>query len=159
MDRTPLDTTPVADLDAGTITRTVLVRAPKQETWEALTDPEAIGQWWGMPADVPGGMREGATGTLEWRDHGLMPIRVARFDVPTRFDLVWGQLGEEEPGETASLVQFTLDDDGQGRTLVTVLESGFRHLPTAERRAAMDDNVGGWIQVLDSFVAHVEARA
>ena len=82
-----------------------------------------------------------------------------RFDEPSHFDLLWGELGDEEPGETASLVQFSLAPDGPDRTLVAVVESGFTHLDTAARRAAMEDNVTGWTLVLDAFVRHAETVA
>lgn len=151
-----MDTEATADLDNGTITRSVLVGAPLQQTWDALTDPEAIEQWWGHPAVFPGGVRQDATGTFEWVGHGLMPMRVERFDPPRHFDLRWGELGDDVPGENASLVQFTLEPRDADHTVVTVVENGFTHLQTAERRAAMEENVKGWTLVLDSFVKHIE---
>lgn len=153
-----MDTTPTADFEAGRITRTVRVAASQRETWAALTDPAAIEQWWGHPAVFPDGVREGAEGTFEWVGHGLMPMRVERFDEPHHFDLLWGDVGTDAPGEDASLVQFTLEPEGPDHTLVTVVESGFDRLETADRRAAMEENVKGWTNVLDSFVAHVEGQ-
>lgn len=147
---------PVVDEGAGRITRTVLVGASPEVTWEALTDPAAIESWWGHPAVFPDGIREGASGTFEWVGHGLMPMRVERHEAPSRFDLLWGELGDETPGEDASLVEFTLVPVGSDRTLVTVVETGFRDPDVARRRAAMEENVTGWTLVLDSFVRHVE---
>lgn len=152
-----MDDSAKADLEAGTITRTVAVAASQQRTWEALTDPAAIEQWWGHPAVFRDGVHEGAGGTFEWVGHGLMPMRVERYDPPHRFDLRWGDLGDAEPGEDATLVQFSLVPDGPGRTLVTVVESGFDRLGTAERRAAMEENVKGWTLVLDGLVRYVES--
>ncbi len=152
-----MDTNATADLNTGTITRTVAVAAPQQRTWEALTDPAAIEQWWGHPAVFPDGIHAGALGTFEWVGHGLMPMRVERFDAPHHFDLLWGELGDAEPGENASLVRFSLVPDGPERTVVTVVESGFDRLGTAERRAAMEENVKGWTLVLDGFVRYVES--
>lgn len=154
-----MDTTAHADLDAGRITRTVVVAASQQATWETLTDPAAIERWWGHPAEFPGGMQEGALGTFEWVGHGRFPMRVSVFDAPDHFDLVWGALGDEEPGDDASLVQFSLVAEGPDRTLVTVVESGFDRLDAAERRAAMEENVKGWTEVLDALVRDVEGRA
>lgn len=152
-----MDNHVTADLEAGSITRTVAVAASQQRTWEALTDPAAIEQWWGHPAVFPEGMREGARGTFEWVGHGLMPMRVERYDAPHYLDLRWGELGDSEPGEDASLVQFSLVPDGPERTLVTVVESGFDRLGSAERRAAMEENVKGWTLVLDGFVHYVQS--
>lgn len=154
-----LDTTAKADLDSGTITRTVVVRASQRHTWDTLTDPSTYETWWEHPTTFSDGMAEGASGTLEWIGHGLFPLRIQRFEPPTHFEFLWGDLGHTEPDDNASLVQFSLAADGPDRTLVTVVESGFTHLPAAERRAAMEDNVHGWTRVLDSFVEYVGARA
>lgn len=147
---------PIADVESGRITRSVLVRAPQQTTWDVLTDPVAIEQWWGHPARFPGGLREGAEGTFEWTGHGLMPMRVERFDAPAVLELLWGELGEETPGDDASLVQFRLSPVGPDRTLVTVVEHGFTHLDDAGRRAAMEENVTGWTNVLNALVTYAE---
>lgn len=149
---------PHADLDAGRITRSVLVRAPQQTTWDVLSDPSTIGEWWGHPAVFPDGMRPGASGTFEWVGHGLFPMRVTRAEAPSRLDLLWGQVGDETPGEDASLVQFTLTPVGTEQTLVTVVETGFREADVAARRAAMEENVSGWRLVLDALVRYVEAQ-
>lgn len=150
---------PVADLDAGRIVRTVLVRAPRPVTWSVLTDPEAIEAWWGHPARFEDGIRTGAAGTFEWTGHGLMPMVVERADGPERLELRWGGLGEAGPGPDASLVCFALAPVGGDRTLVTVTETGFSGLEGAGRAAAMQDNVAGWTGVLDGLVRHVEQVA
>ncbi len=154
-----MDRNAIADFEAGTIARSVVVAASQQQTWDALTDPEAIAQWWGHPAVFPEGVHEGATGTFEWVGHGLMPMRVERYDEPCHFDLLWGELGDAEPGESASLVRFSLVADGPQRTIVTVVESGFDRLEQAQRRAAMEENVRGWVLVLDGFVRYVEGAS
>lgn len=153
-----MDTRPEPDFEAGRITHTVSVPASRHVTWTELTNPASIEQWWGHPADFPGGMREGARGTFEWVGHGLMPMHITRMEAPAHFDLLWGELGDTEPGENASPVHFTLREDGSEQTLLTVVESGFDRFPTDERQAALDENVKGWSMVLDSFVKYVEGR-
>lgn len=149
--------TPHTDIDAGRIVRSVLVRAPRQVAWEALVDPAAIEAWWGHPAVFPDGMRAGSAGTFEWVGHGLMPMVIERFDPPRSFHLRWGDLGEESPGDDASLVEFSLASAGPTSTLVTVVETGFDHLDGAAKRAAIEENVGGWTMVLDGYVRYAEA--
>lgn len=150
-------TRPTSDLDAGLISRTVLVRAPQDVTWDVLTDEAAIEAWWGHPARFPGGgLRAGASGTFEWTGHGLMPMVVERFDAPAQLDLRWGGLGDDTPGPEASLVEFHLAPVGADRTLVTVVETGFGHLDAAARRAAMEQNVTGWTHVLDGLARHTD---
>lgn len=145
---------PQSDLDRGMITHNILVDADISTVWATLTSESAIEAWWGHPARFPGGIREGAAGTFEWRDHGFMPMRVERLEEPHRFDLLWGELGDDEPGPDASYVAFTLMP-AEGATVITVVETGFDSLDTAKRRAAMEENVKGWQAVLDSLAAHI----
>lgn len=148
----------VADLEAGTIIRTVLIGADRATAWSALTTPASIEAWWGHPAVFPDGVRPGSLGTFEWVGHGLFPVRIDRLEEPHRFVMTWGELGEPTPGPTATLVTFTLTGAGE-RTLVTVVETGFENQEAAARRAAMEGNVEGWNAVLDSFARFAEAQA
>lgn len=148
----------VADLDAGTITRTILVEADRATAWAALTTPASIESWWGHPAIFPDGVRPGSLGTFEWVGHGLFPVTIDALDEPERFVMAWGELGESTPGPTATQVTFTLTEAGD-HTLLTVLETGFENHEAAARRAAMEGNVEGWNAVLDSLAAFVEGRS
>lgn len=154
----PEGRTAIADLEAGTITRTVLVEADRESTWSALTTLDSIGAWWGHPADFPDDVRPGSLGTFEWVGHGSFPVLIDTVDEPGRFALTWGELGETTPGATATHVTFTLTSAGD-RTLLTVVETGFENRESAARRAAMEGNVEGWNLVLDSFVRFVAERS
>ncbi|WP_420115181.1 SRPBCC domain-containing protein [Pseudactinotalea sp.] len=150
--------TAVADLDAGTITRTVLVDADQARAWSALTAPASIEAWWGHPAVFPDGVQPGSLGTFEWVGHGLFPVHIDALEEPDRFVMTWGELGETTPGPTATQVTFTLTSAG-AQTLVTVVETGFASQEAAARRAAMEGNVEGWNAVLDSFARFVAGRS
>jgi len=149
---------PVADLDAGTITHSVLVAASRETTWAALVSPEAIEAWWGHPAVFPDGVAPGSLGTFEWVDHGLFPVLIETVDRPERFAFTWGELGEQQPGPTSTLVTFTLAAAGE-QTVVTVVETGFENQEAAARRAAMEGNVEGWTLVLASLQRHLQVPA
>lgn len=146
-----------ADLTAGTIVRSVRIAAPRSTTWRVLTDPAAIEDWWGHPAVFADGLTEGADGTFEWVGHGLMPMRVVRAEPERRLDLLWGGLGDPEPGPDASLVEFRVVAVGVEESVVTVVETGFTG--SADKRAAMEDNVDGWNAVLASLGRYVGALA
>ncbi|GAB2611540.1 SRPBCC domain-containing protein [Pseudactinotalea suaedae] len=147
----------VADLETGTITRTVLVAADQGATWTALTTLAAIEAWWGHPATFADGVRPGSLGTFEWAGHGLFPVVIDVVEEPGRFALTWGELGETTPGATATHVTFALTAVGE-QTLLTVVETGFENRVAAARREAMEGNVDGWNAVLDSFTRFAEAR-
>lgn len=142
----------LADLDGGTITRTVRVAAPRHVVWAALITPEHVVEWWGHPMRFPDGIRPGSVGIFEW-EGGDFAVRIDRMDEPTHYGLTWGfddDLGEE----TATQVLFELTEDGDG-TLVSVTETGFdRRADIAARRTAMDQNTDGWNQVLDALAAY-----
>lgn len=145
-----------ADLDTGTITRTVRVRAARETVWRTLTDPDQVVIWWGHGMRFPDGIRAGSLGTFTWAGHDDFPVRIDRVDPPTHFELTWGS-GQALTAETSSTIMFELTtaDDA---TLVTVTETGFLDRPDlAARRAAMEGNVNGWNEVLDNFVKHVES--
>ena len=148
----------VADLDAGTITRTIAIAADPATVWSALTSPEAIGDWWGHPAVFPDGITPGSLGTFEWVGHGLFPVLIEGVEEPRRFAFTWGEIGESTPGPTATQVTFTLTDAGD-LTLLTVVEGGFDKRAAAARRAAMEENTSGWNAVLDSLARYLAERS
>jgi uncharacterized protein YndB with AHSA1/START domain len=147
-----------ADLDTGTITRTVRIQAAQDTVWRMLTDPDQVVIWWGHPMRFPDGIRAGSLGVFEWPAQSMeFPVRIDRVDPPTHFGLTWGS-GSEITPDTASTVLFEVAAENPGSTLVTVTETGFlNHPDLAARRATMEENTTGWNEVLDSLVKHVEA--
>ncbi len=142
-----------ANLAAGTILRTVRIDAPRSAVWTALTTPDHLATWWGHPSDFPDGWKPGSIGRFFYPG-GEFAVRVDQLDPPAVFAFSWG-LDQEE---TTTSVRFTLADDGAA-TLVTVVESGFTRRAEAARRTAMEENVGGWNQVLDALTAFVTGSA
>lgn len=140
-----------ADPGAGTIVRTVRIDAPRSAVWTALTTPEHLASWWGHPSEFPGGWKPGSVGRF-FHEGGEFTVRIDQLDPPSVFAFAWGL----EQEDTVTTVRFVLADDGAA-TLVTVLESGFTRRAAAARRAAMEENVGGWNQVLDSLAEFVQA--
>lgn len=140
----------------GTITRTLDIPAPRALVWRHLTDPASIEAWWGHPADFPGGLREGVTGTFEHEGRRWpVAIRTVRPEATLAFR--WGDLDETEPGPTACDVRFDLESLEHGGTRVTVVESGWMRVPAQERDERMQGNAGGWELALDGLRRHVLA--
>jgi hypothetical protein len=68
-----------------------------------------------------------------------------------------------EPGvdystEPMTLVEFTLEPDGDG-TLLTVVESGCDAIPASRRAKAFEMNSAGWAGQLKNILKHLEARS
>lgn len=147
----------VADLERGTITRTVRIAAPPAVVWKALTTPGHVAEWWGLPMRFPDGIEEGAVGRFEWSE-GDIHVRIDRLDESQRYALTWGSRPDLDD-ETATSVVFDLVED-EDTTVVTVTESGFdRRTDVAERRAAMEQNTEGWNLVLDGLASYCEDLA
>lgn len=145
-----VDTTAVADPEAGTITRTIRIAAAIERVFELLTSSEAIEQWWGHPNQFPDGIAAGSLGVFHWRDI-TFPVRIDVVEPPVRFALTWGSGNDLD--DEATQVAFTLTPDSDG-TKLTVVESGFDRMNQDRRRAQMKDNVEGWNAVLDSFARY-----
>ncbi len=148
---------PVADIDAGTVTHTVLVQAGIERTWEAVT--AEMGQWWGHPTSFPQGLHQGALGTWAWSEHDPFPLLVEVYEPPTRFGLLWGEMGSTETPSGDARVLFTLAAAGPSATLVTVHESGLGGADVAARRAAIESNTEGWSIAMAGLAAHVGGAA
>jgi uncharacterized protein YndB with AHSA1/START domain len=93
----------------------ILVPAPAEETWEALTDPERLGEWLGDDAELelePGGELEIQVG--DERRTGFFE----EID-PERLLVFWWRRGEDDD---ASRVEIELEPEPEG-TRVRVVES------------------------------------
>ena len=77
---------------------------------------------------------------LRWAEHGASRGRVVAVEPPTRFAYRWAPFkdpGGEEPVEgNSTLVEFTLQPEGDG-TRLRVVESGFASLATVGRAARL----------------------
>ncbi|URN09420.1 SRPBCC domain-containing protein [Actinomadura madurae] len=93
-------------------------------------------------------------------EYGDFPVRVEKVEPPTYVAYRWASAfpGEELRDDNSTLVEFTLTPEG-AKTRLRVVESGFALLAGSEdlRRKALEDNSGGWPQVLDAFKSRAEA--
>ena len=160
------------------IEKQVLLRAPRERVWRAITDAAQFGSWFGVAFDQP--FVEGARVTgrivpttvdaeiakLQDPYAGLAcDIQVARIESMQRFSFRWHPGATEPVGddEPMTLVVFELEEV-PGGTLLTISESGFDQIPLERRAKALADNEGGWaIQttLIEKYLAlqHAGARA
>lgn len=102
------------------VLREIVLPAPREEVWETLTDPEHLAGWFATEVELD--LREGGTGRFRWSDGDTREAVVETVEPSRRLAFTWS-----EPGEEASHVELTLEDD-EGGTRLTVVES----LPTPE---------------------------
>ncbi|MGC4959534.1 SRPBCC domain-containing protein [Actinomadura citrea] len=139
------------------IERETLIAASLERVWSLVADP---GFWVADVPGPPGGAAEGESMVVKNAEHGDFPVRVEKVEPPTYVAYRWVSAfpGEELRDDNSTLVEFTLTAEG-GKTRLRVVESGFAALTGSEdlRRKAVEDNTGGWPQVLDAFKTRVES--
>lgn len=114
-----------AQLATRTITKEVLIDAPVEAIWEALTTAEGLKRW--FPIDARIEPHEGGQVFLSWGPNCEGTGRVAIADPHRRFQ--WAEPGVPGPGEPfdpnalTGMVEWTLEARG-GKTLLRLVQSG-----------------------------------
>lgn len=143
------------------IEREIVIEASVDRVWSTLTEAEHLGTWFG-DAGAEVDLREGGAILLEWREHGKARGVIEAVDRPRYFAIRWALLFGEEPRPgNSTLVEFTLVPEGDARTRLGVVESGFRDLDVSDEEKVRhaEQNAGGWKSELDELREYVEGRA
>ena len=133
------------------ISREVVIDAPPDVVWAIVTEPRHVARWFSDEAEIE--LRPGGAMLLTWHGHGAYRAHVEAVEPPRRFAFRWLLREGFEPGEgTSTLVEFTLEPEGEG-TRLRVVESGFERLAWAEddKTRYADENARGWIRELDEL--------
>jgi uncharacterized protein YndB with AHSA1/START domain len=133
------------------IEKRVVIRAPRARVWRALTDSSEFGTWFG--AKLESAFAEGATVrgriTTPGYEHLKMDLFVERIEPERYFSYRWHPYAIDPnvdySKEPTTLVEFTLEDTGDG-TILTITESGFDRIPLTRRAEAFRMNDGGWTE-------------
>ncbi len=127
------------------ISREIVIDAPPPVVWAIVTEPRHVARWFSDEAQID--LRPGGAMLLTWHGHGTYRGRVEAVEPPHTFAFRWVRREDDEPGEgTSTLVEITLAAEGT-RTRVSVVETGFQRLTSAEEDKARyaDENSQGWI--------------
>jgi uncharacterized protein YndB with AHSA1/START domain len=154
------------------IEKKILLRAPQERVWHAISDSKRFGTWFGVEFDAPfvagahmigrmtptkvdpdvARMQEPFAGkTFECTIERIEPMRLFSFRwhpfaVDPNFDY------SKEP---TTLVEFVLSEE-PGGTLLTITESGFDKIPLERRATAFSSNEQGWAkqtELLEKYLA------
>lgn len=93
------------------VKREIILPSPREEVWEALTDPERLEDWFANEVEVD--LREGGDATFRWSNGEERHATFTEVEPERRLAFEWDEDGE---------VEFTLDDDAEG-TRLTVVET------------------------------------
>jgi uncharacterized protein YndB with AHSA1/START domain len=152
-----------ADTVTDRIERSVKIAAPRARVWQALTNAEEFGEWFGC--NLQGqtfaiGRRTRGPIKYQGYEHILFDVKVERMEPERLFAYRWHPYPmdtkidywkEEEP----TLVTFTLEDAPGGGTLLKVVESGFDKVPPGRRMEAFRMNSQGWTGQMENIVRHL----
>ena len=95
------------------IRREILLPSPREEVWEALTEPERLEDWFANDVDLD--LWPGGGASFRWSNGEERHATVTEVEPERRLAFEW----DDEEGE----VEFTLDDDVDGTRLVVVESS------------------------------------
>jgi uncharacterized protein YndB with AHSA1/START domain len=150
--------------DTDRIERSLLVEAPRERVWRALSDAGEFGTWFGADlqgqAFVPGRRVRGRI-TVAGYEHVWFDVAVERVEPPALFSFRWHphavDAAVDYAAEEPTLVTFTLADAPGNATWLTVTETGFDKVPPQRRFEAFRMNSRGWEGQLGNIVRHVAA--
>jgi uncharacterized protein YndB with AHSA1/START domain len=137
-----------------TIEREMVLRAPKERVYNAITQPEQIVKW--FPEGIEGKLIAGERPVFDFGEYGKFSIYVEASDPHDYFAYRWVSGSQFVPGGFIgdplkmpnTLVEFRLEDAPEG-TLLKLKESGFASLPAEYMEQALKDNNGGWDFMLE----------
>lgn len=136
--------------ESNEIKRKVLLNVPRQRVWDALTDAEQFGSWFGIALkgkQFAAGRAIEAPITYPGYEHVVWKAKIERLEPQARFSFSWHPYAVDEgvdyDAEPPTLVEFTLEDHAEG-ILLRVVESGFDRIPDVRRQKAYKKNSRGW---------------
>jgi uncharacterized protein YndB with AHSA1/START domain len=142
------------------IEKSVLLRAPRERVWRAISDSKQFGSWFGVEFDAPFVAGKAIVGELvgttvdaevakrqgQYKGHRFEFV-VDRVEPMRLFSFRWHPFAMDSSvdysKEPSTLVAFVLEEVQDG-TKLTVTESGFDRIPIERRAKAFAANEGGW---------------
>lgn len=156
------------------IIRNVLLRAPLERVWRAISDAREFGSWFGAELDGPfaPGARLLARVVPTTADADIAKTQepyagmkfvvfVERVEPMRLLSFRWhpGTVAEQDfDTEPTTLVEFELEAVADG-TMLTITESGFDAIPLDRRATAFASNAEGWTHQLTLIARHLAMHA
>jgi uncharacterized protein YndB with AHSA1/START domain len=154
------------------IEKKILLKAPRERVWRALSDSTEFGAWFGMRFDgqfTPGATMRGTivpttvnaeVASAQKKYEGTpFEITIEQMEPERLFSFRWHP-GAVDPAldysrEPTTLVVFTLEQVADG-VMLTLTESGFDKIPLARRAQAFAGNEQGWsiqMTLIEAYLA------
>jgi len=140
------------------------IARPVDEVFEAVVNPEKLSGYF-TTGGAKGRLETGATVMWDFHDFpGAFPVQVVEVEKNRRIILQWEAIdgapmedGKHVEGNNAgymTTVTMRFEDLGDGRTLVTIAEEGWRQTPGGLK--ASYGNCMGWSQMICAMKVWVE---
>lgn len=154
------------------IEKKILLKAPLDRVWHAISDSKQFGSWFGMKFDgpfAPGAKMKGAivptsvnpeVAAAQKKYEGMpFEITIEKIDPQRLFSFRWHP-GAVDPAmdyskEPTTLVVFSLEQKPDG-VLLTLTETGFDQIPLARRAKVFAGNEQGWsiqMTLIEAYLA------
>ena len=154
------------------IEKKVVLKAPRERVWRAISDSKQFGTWFGVEFDGPFVAGQRITGRMAPTQVDpevakmQEPYAGMKFDYtvdriePMRlFSFRWHPFAIDPKvdysSEPTTLVMFELDEVAGG-TQLTITESGFDGIPLEQRAKAFAANDGGWTKQAELITRYLE---
>lgn len=143
------------------IERQVLLQASRSRVWQALSNAEEFGNWFGVKLQGKSfavGKHVQGNITYPGYEYIVFDIVIEKMEPENYLAWRWHPAPVERDTdyskEARTLVEFRLQDV-EGGTLLKIVESGFDQLSPARRAEAFRMNSGGWDEQLENITKHV----
>ena len=137
------------------IRRELVIAAPIEKVWDALTSPEHLSKWFGDSAEID--LRPGGRARFGWSEFDASSEAIVEIvDRPVRFSFRWESLKDTPVEEASTLVEFSLESASEGTRLILV-ESGFADLPEDAYDHRFEENSSGWTAELEDLSVYLTA--
>jgi uncharacterized protein YndB with AHSA1/START domain len=163
-------------MNTDRIEKRIVLQAPLERVWRAISDAGQFGSWFGVACDGPfvAGVR--LTGKIvpttvdaevakQQKPYAGMAFEffVERIEPMRTIEFRWHPFavepGVDYSGEPTTRIVFELQPVSDG-VLLTVTESGFDQIPLARRAKAFTANDGGWamqMKLIEKYLANAPA--
>lgn len=155
-----------------TIRKEIVLNAPLDKVWAAISDATQFGQWFGMTLDGPFVAGQPITGYITptvvdpevaemQRPHEGKRVSLTVGDIQpkTLFQLRWHPFAidpdTDYSSEPMTLITFALKEV-DGGTHLTLTESGFDNIPVERRFKAFEANDGGWAKQMELIEGYLK---
>jgi uncharacterized protein YndB with AHSA1/START domain len=130
------------------------IAKPVAEVFDAVADPAQLSRYF-TTGGAEGRLETGATVTWDFHDFpGAFPVRVVEVEPEKRILLEWAASEGAAPPDYDTTVTINFRPLDDGRTEVTISETGWRETPAGLK--ASYGNCQGWMQMLCALKAWLE---